>query len=370
MAHDLVFFPDYRVANPYQRLLYDHAGTELHPRPGTVTDAAALLRQRPPGAHVIFHLHWEDAVYRNEADEPQAWAAAQSFLDQLELFTGAGGRVLWTLHNRVPHDGRWLAIHEALLARLPQFVDLVHVHSYAAASWAAERLGLDPGRIAIVPHGNYLPLYRPLGEPASASRARLGLPEEGRLLLLFGRLGAYKGVPALLEAVKELDAPDLHLVVAGKEVEPLEPVLDPLPACVQARVHLRTGTVTEEEIEPLFAAVDAVVLPYRAILTSGSALLALSLRRPVIAPGYPSLLELLEDGRDALLYRPDDPDGLGEALRRFLRQSQDRIAAMQAQANATALRYDWRQSGLLLAGLFQLLLRRSKPARLVAGSGS
>jgi glycosyltransferase involved in cell wall biosynthesis len=368
MAHDLIFFPDYRVANPYQRLLYGHAGTELHPRPGTVTDALTLLRRKGDGSRVIFHLHWEDAAYRNEADEAQAWAAAQAFLSELELFADAGGRILWTLHNTASHDGRWLDVHEALVGRLPQLVDLVHVHSHAAAAWAADRLGVDPARIAIVPHGNYLPLYHPMNGSAAGVRTRIGLPEDGRVLLLFGRLGAYKGAETLLEALAALDAPDLHLVVAGREVDPLEPLLARLPAPVLARIHCRTGNVSEEDVEPLFAAADAVVLPYRSILTSGTAFLALSLRRPVIAPAFPSLRELLEDGSDALLYPPDDPAGLADALSRFCKLSQEQLRAMQASAYDKALRHDWRQSGLLLAGLFHLLLRKTKPQRLGAAA--
>jgi glycosyltransferase involved in cell wall biosynthesis len=368
MAHDLLFFPDYRVANPYQRLLYDHAGAELHPRPGTVTDALTLLRRKADGSHVIFHLHWEDAAYRNEADEPQAWAAAQAFLSELEMFADAGGRILWTLHNTAPHDGRWLAVHKALVGRLPQLVDLVHVHSHAAADWAALRLGVDPARIAIVPHGNFLPLYHPMNGSAAGVRARIGLPEDGRILLLFGRLGAYKGAEALLQALAGLDAPDLHLVVAGREVDPLEPLLAPLAPPVLARIHRRKGDVAEEDVEPLFAAADAVVLPYRSILTSGTALLALSLRRPVIAPAFPSLRELLEDGSDALLYPPDDPGGLADALRRFRGLDPKQLRTMQASAHDKALRHDWRQSGLLLAGLFHLLLHKTKPQRLAAAA--
>jgi beta-1,4-mannosyltransferase len=366
MADELVFFPDYRTANPYQRLLYDHAGAWLHPRPGSVEDALAALRRKVPGERVVFHLHWEDAAYRNEPDEPAAWAAAQAFLDGLETFADAGGRVLWTLHNAAPHDGRCAAVHGALVDRLPALADLVHVHSRAGAAWAVGRLGIAPERVAVVPHGSYLPLHRALAVPPAAARRRLGLPEDGRALLLFGRLGGYKGGAELLRAFAAADAPDLRLLVAGKQVEPLGETLAGLPPEVRARVHVVTdGFVPAEEVEPLFAAADGVALPYRAILTSGSALLALSLRRPVLAPAFPGLRELLEDGRDALLYAPDATDGLEAALQRFAALSDERLAAMQEAAHATAAAHDWRQSGLLLDGLLHRLVAARKPSRMV-----
>ncbi|MCU0489694.1 MAG: hypothetical protein MUE67_12185, partial [Anaerolineales bacterium] len=53
----------------------------------------------------------------------------------------------------------------------------------------------------------------------------------------------------------------------------------------------------------------------RDILTSGSAMLAISEGKPVIAPACGCLPELL--GEDcAVLYPPEDPTGLVEALKR------------------------------------------------------
>jgi glycosyltransferase involved in cell wall biosynthesis len=108
-------------------------------------------------------------------------------------------------------------------------------------------------------------------------------------------------------------------------------------------------------------------LPYRRILTSGGALLALSLRRPVIAPGFASLREVLEDGRDSLLYPPEGgPAALAAALRRFASLDATTLERLQAGAYATARRYDWRQSGLLLGGLFHHLTALRKPQRVPA----
>ena len=44
------------------------------------------------------------------------------------------------------------------------------------------------------------------------------------------------------------------------------------------------GYVPHDDVPLYFAAADVVVLPFRKVTTSGSALLALSLGRPVVAP--------------------------------------------------------------------------------------
>ena len=153
----------------------------------------ALHRQQGGGGRVIFHLHWEDAIYRQEASEELAWQAAQAFLTTLETFLDAGGALVWTLHNEAPHDGRYPDVHQELAAKLAGLADVIHVHSLAALAFARRRLGADAAKLALVHHGNYVGQYPRLGFPVAASRAGLGLPAEARVLLLFGRLGRLQG---------------------------------------------------------------------------------------------------------------------------------------------------------------------------------
>lgn len=358
MPHDLVFFPDYRRANPYQALLYDHAATGLTVAPGTIEQAVAALRLGA-GRPIVFHLHWEDAVYRNEPDEASALAAAQRFLDGLESFVAGGGRVVWTVHNAQPHETRYPSVHRALVEVLPRLVDVAHVHGHTAAAFVSERHGFAQNQIAVIPHGNYLPHVHPLrGDPALC-RESLGLPRGGRAVLLFGRLAAYKGGADLLRHFPGAGEA-LHLVVAGRQVDRLDDALSNLPATARARVHVRDGDVPEDELPQLFHAVDAVVLPYRAILTSGAAMLALSLERPVLAPAHPGLCEVLTDGHDALLYPPGN---LGESLRRLMALDEAALTGMQAQAGSTARRYDWRSLGLLMDGIIHRLRALHRPYR-------
>lgn len=363
MTHSLIFFPDYRVANPYQTLLHQHAGRELYPQAGMIAEALALQRQRSVGSRVLFHLHWEDAIYRQEPSEAEAWQVAQGFLGTLETFLEAGGAFVWTLHNAAPHDGRYLAVHRALAAKLVLLADVVHVHSLAGLAFARHELGVEPGRLALIPHGNYVGQYPRLGLPVAASRAGLGLEAAARVLLLFGRLGRYKGGQELLEAFAAVADPGLRLVVAGRQIEPLGPALERLPAAVRARIVVQDRFIPPEQVPALFHAADMVVMPYRASLTSGTALLALSQARPVLAPAFPALAELLHDGLDALLYPPAAADGLAGALRRLQAMNDTSLAAMRAAALAKAELHDWRQSGLLLDGVYARLLAALRPQR-------
>lgn len=366
MPHRLVFFPDYRAANPYQRLLYDHSAVDLDPQPGTIAEALARRAQQAPDAGMIFHLHWEDGVYRNEPDEAAARAVAERFALDLERFVDGGGMVLWTLHNEAPHEDRYPAVQAELRAAVLRLVDLVHVHGLEAARFARFELGIAAERLVIVPHGNYRPRYAPLAGPPAASRAALGLPAQARVLLLFGRLDAYKGVAEVLEAIARLDREELWLLIAGQQVVPLDEPLARLPKALRERIVVEPGPVPDARIPLLFHAADALVAPYRRILTSGAAMLALSLGRPVLAPAHPGLAELVRDGREGLLWEPADPEGLERTLLRFLSLDATTLERLGAGAAARAELFDWRTIGNLVAGVFARLLALRRPLRRIA----
>ena len=71
--------------------------------------------------------------------------------------------------------------------------------------------------------------------------------------------------------------------------------------------------VPAEQIQFYMNACDAVVLPYRQILTSSAAMLAMSFGRACVAPQLSGMLELLDD-RGAFLYEPDQLGALAEAI--------------------------------------------------------
>ena len=84
-------------------------------------------------------------------------------------------------------------------------------------------------------------------------------------------------------------------------------------------------------------AADAAVLPFRDILTSGSAILALSHGRPVIAPAMGCLPGTLP--ADAtFLYDPDADGALADAMRQAAAAD---LAVMGARARAYAETIDW-----------------------------
>ena len=359
MQHSLIYFPDYTSANPYQACLYTHIDGDFHVRPGSIVDAHEDLRSAHWARHTIFHLHWEDAAYRQLSSMDGALAECQAFLNRLEQFVDDGGLFLWTIHNLEPHDGRYPAVHRALCEKLMKLVHQVHLHSYTAVAELERDRRLDRRKVVVIPHGNYCPVYRPAALPAAWSSAATS--DTARRFLLFGRLGRYKGGELLVRAFAALNDVRTELMIIGKQIDPID--LTDLPPSVAGRITVLNRFLAEEEVPRLMAATDFVVAPYLASLTSGTILLAMTLGQPVIAPRFPTLQDLIIDGENGFLFEPRNETSLREALRRACQLDNEAMRRLRLMAKATARRYDWRIIGNQFSGLLHRLVARPRPRR-------
>jgi beta-1,4-mannosyltransferase len=280
----LMYFPDYRAANPVQSQLYDRLPQMIQPRPGAAEAVDALQ-----GHATVFHLHWEDAVLR----EPGA--TAERFLDRLHAFRGRGGRVIWTIHNLAAHDAALEAHLDDLRAGLFQLADVIHLHSLPAVAAARRRWDLPIHKVRVIAHPSYDGHY-PQADRTRA-RAALGLQDAGMVLLLPGRIAAYKQPHALITAFLAVAGPQDRMIVAGQLEQGLAP-----PSAVDPRIILRMDHADATAVAELHAAADLVVLPYQLSLTSGSALLAATLARGVLGPDCPGLRDAVEAGPGGTLY--------------------------------------------------------------------
>jgi glycosyltransferase involved in cell wall biosynthesis len=193
-------------------------------------------------------------------------------------------------------------------------------------------------RMHVIAHGGYVGHYATDLDQAE-SRAQLGLPSTGTVFAFVGAIRGYKNVAEMLDAFATLPeaGPDERLIIAGK----------PLPrrlgreleerAAGDQRIVLRLDRQTEEELSTILRAADVAVTPFREILTSGSAILALSHGRPIVAPAMGCLPQTLP-GDASFLYDPDAEDGLTGAMRWAL--SAD-LRVMGAHAFDYAESLDW-----------------------------
>lgn len=350
--HQLLFYPDYRRANPYQTLLYQHVDPVFAVRSATIEEARPLVGLKGRrDSEVVFHLHWEDAALRSIKDGREAERAARLFTTELDRFVEAGGRLVWTKHNLRPHDFVHADLAEEISAVVAAHAEAIIVHSSAAIHAVSEHYRIDRKRFSLQVHGNYRKHYPAIAR--ALARERLGIDTDQRCLLLFGRITAYKGGDLLMQALNDLDDPTLHLLVVGKQ--PFDR-LD-IPERLQGQVTVIDRFVEDQEVADVFSAADGVALPYQEILTSGTLFLAMGAERPVIVPRLPTLLDVANEEL-AFSYRPGDASSLAEALQAFARASDEALSAMGQRAAIHAISHDWHLAGRQLSDIIHGLLAR------------
>jgi len=132
----------------------------------------------------------------------------------------------------------------------------------------------------------------------------------GRVLLFFGYVREYKGLDILLKALAEVP-PELgvSLLVAGEFYTSLDAVQRLVQSLqLEERVHIVDRYISEPEWPTLFAATDALVLPYRTASQSMTITLAYGFGKPVIATRVGGFPDIIEDEQTGLLADPDSDD--------------------------------------------------------------
>jgi glycosyltransferase involved in cell wall biosynthesis len=227
---------------------------------------------------------------------------------------GGGARVVCIADNIIPHERR---PGDRLFTRY--FIGAVDAFVTLSRSVLEDLRRFDVRKPAVcVPH----PLYDNFGEglPRTEARARLGLPEEGVLLLFFGFIRPYKGLDLLFEAMADarVRASGVRLVVAG------EYYTDPGPYEAQLRrlglgesVILRTGFIPDARVREYLCAADLVVQPYRSATQSGVTPLAYHFDRPMLVTRVGALPEMVPDGTVGLVCDPS-AGSIAEGILRFL----------------------------------------------------
>jgi glycosyltransferase involved in cell wall biosynthesis len=268
----------------------------------------------------------ESGIYPTEP-EPLSWrnplhwwragrrAAVESEVVVLVFYTTVQAPALWAIArlarrhagvvvicaNAVQHESR--PGDRPLAALLMRTADAVVVHTPAEREAMAELTDRPVAVAALPPH-------LPTG---TRQTGQLGSPPLRRLLF-FGKVRHYKGVDILLRALARVD--DVHLTIAGEfyqdEFE-LRALTDRLG--LADRVQLYPEYLPAERIPELFAAVDALVLPYRTATASQLVALAHWHGLPTVVTRVGNFPDVVRDGVDGLVCTPDDVDDLVRALR-------------------------------------------------------
>ena len=172
----------------------------------------------------------------------------------------------------------------------------------------------DPGVVQVVPMGVDTDRFRPGPTDASDGlRRQLG---GGPIVLFLGRLRYYKGLPILIEAMRDVDA-KLFIVGGGPFRDRV--VAEASEALGTRFIHARFAA--EEELPDLFRAADLFCLPSvsHAETFGLAAVEAMASGLPVITTDVGTGTSKINiDGETGFVVPPLDPEALSAAIRKVL----------------------------------------------------
>lgn len=333
----------YVAQNAYQPRLLEELRRLGIETIGARRTAHPLLRQLLSWRCDVLHLHWTQLRWLGP--RPLRPAAIAAYFAQLRALRSRGVRIVWTIHNLVPHECDAPQEELAFLARLAATVDACIVHSVSARDEVLAAVASIHGdassvaaRLHVVPHGNYIGCYRP-ARTREAERARLGIAEGETVFAFVGQIREYKNVDGLARAFRAAGLQRARLLIRGR---PRGEAVDRAvrDACGDdPRIHYVAEFLADDELAAALLASDAVALPYHDCLTSGAALLAMSYGKPLVAPDRGCFRELVGAGAVGL-YPCEAPDGIERALRALAGDAAAREAA-GAHNLRTAEAADW-----------------------------
>jgi glycosyltransferase involved in cell wall biosynthesis len=245
-------------------------------------------------------------------------------------------KIIFLCHNVLPHEA---SLFDRVLIKIGfAFVDAFLVQSNE------DRRNLHRIKKNALSAFNPLPTYDVFkrGE-MSAVRAREKLGVEGRVILFFGLIRAYKGLNILLEAfARSLEEMQATLLIVGEFYEDPKPYLSLMERLsIRDRIILVDRYVPNEEVETYFTACDVVVLPYLSATQSAIVQIAFGFEKPVIVTRVGGLPDVVEHGVTGYLVPPGDAESLAGAIVKFY--SIGDSVAFEKNIRAAKDKFSWRR---------------------------
>jgi phosphatidylinositol alpha-mannosyltransferase len=195
-----------------------------------------------------------------------------------------------------------------------------------------------PGQYLIVPNGVDMSRFRPTGRKYEDIS---GL--KGKKVLFLGRLDERKGLGQLLPAFRLLqNEMDVHLVIAGTGQRKATYESYVKEHRLTEYVHF-LGFIPNEDIPSIYRSCDIYCSPALGGETFGIVLIeAMASGVPVIASNINGYRQVIEDGKNGLLFDPHSPEDIKERMLSVLSDSNLRNKLIK-QGLGSVKQYEWKR---------------------------
>ena len=219
------------------------------------------------GHYDVFHAHWPEILVNGHSPAKKLARQAMSLAFFVRLMA-TRTPVVRSLHNLERPSGITRR-EDFLLGVFERMTDLVVLINPVGDAPKGTR------SVRIL-HGHYRERYAKFAESQAASvPGQIGYT---------GLIRRYKGVEDLVVAFRGLTTKPASLRIGGRPSTDEQKAEIEAAAAADERISTTLRFLTDEELVEAIRTSEVVVLPYRHMHNSGSALAALSLDRPVLVP--------------------------------------------------------------------------------------
>jgi glycosyltransferase involved in cell wall biosynthesis len=321
--------------NPYQQLMIKGLKTDnrlmvkngINDRFFGIIRTAAL--QRPD----YIHFDWETSYYYRK-NLMLTLISVPFFIVQIYAARFIFGcKLAWTPHNIIPHDSKYLAIHRFCRRFFARNMTWIRLFSKKTVPAAALEFKCAADKFKIIPEGSYVDYY-PNSVDREAARHQLNIGAQKKVMLYLGLIKPYKGITTLIECFKKYSDENAVLIIAGRIMD--TKYGEHIKNLIESRIILIDRFIKDDELQVYFNAADIVVLPFKKIENSGSAILAMGFKKAVIAPQMGVLAERLEN-QPELLYS----DSLEQAFEYFKKMTKEKLEEVGEVNFLSLSKYKW-----------------------------
>lgn len=271
------------VNNPYAlnvRRLLNERGMETLPIKKVMANPALFVKCK------VFNFNWFEKV-----DTKKEYYFKCALLAALKL---CGKKVIYTLHNKQPHDANSDDLSLKMMSVLAKKSDII--------------LGMCPETVEVVNkiapncvvklrhvlHPNYI--YNYPTTKLVHYREKFGITDEDMVFLFLGFVSPYKNIELLIDTFKGINNSRIKLIIAGNPCS--QEYEDDLIKRIgtATNIHYDFRYIPDEEVPCYYNTCDIVILPYHkeSSLNSGAVYLSFSLRKTVICPNIGTISALTD----------------------------------------------------------------------------
>ena len=221
------------------------------------------------------NLNWYDDI--NEANHIKARLILLKKICMISFFKLFHVRIIYTLHNRIAHDGKSPVENMILKKFLMRRADTIALLSKKSRDYAVSVIGrkYKKGLFFYVGHPSYENHYCTDQEKHA-----------GMVFLYYGMVRPYKNVELLLSAWKIAGLTDAKLIIAGKPVSEdykneIERIVQDVP-----NVELKLKYIENEQLDQMISGADIIVSPLdkKSSMNSGTLIKAMCMKKTIIIP--------------------------------------------------------------------------------------